>query len=363
MKRFALMISLLVSILCMAQAKDRIVERPPFLAQSSSSIEVDKIVMSDTVTTVYIKAFYRPKYWIKIATGSVLKDNNGNLYPVRKGIGITLDKEFWMPESGEAEFQLTFPPIPQNVTCLDFSEGDFEGAYKIWGIQLDKDAFYKQKLPKEAVVHKINKKAILPTPKLVYGTATLKGKILDYQKEMIKQVKMHIESPALNIHNEQNIIKIKEDGSFLAEVKVASVTSVALEFPFGWIECLIAPNEETSLIINTKELCRRQAHLQRKDKTYGEPVYFNGYLASLQQELASVDIDIVLKSVYYMDMYNDIVGKSADEYKAPSIRSKRNCAIPIQQCVQRAIKYPGRPGCDRQNRHDGERTKISTYCC
>ena len=92
----------------------------------------------------------------------------------------------------------------------------------------------------------------MPTPKLVYGTATLKGKILDYQKEMIKQVKMHIESPALNIHNEQNIIKIKEDGTFLAEVKVASVTSVALEFPFGWIECLIAPNEETSLIINTK---------------------------------------------------------------------------------------------------------------
>ena len=78
MKRFALMISLLLSILCMTQAKDRIVERPPFLAQSSSSIEIDKIVMSDTVTTVYIKAFYRPKYWIKIATGSFLKDNNGN---------------------------------------------------------------------------------------------------------------------------------------------------------------------------------------------------------------------------------------------------------------------------------------------
>ena len=284
MKRFVWIIGLIFCITCTIQAKDRVIERPPFLAWSSNSIEVDKIVMSDTVTTVYIKAFYHPKYWIKI------------------------DKEFWMPESGEAEFQLQFPPIPENVTSLDFSEGDFDGAYKIWGIQLDKDAFYKQKLPKEAVVHKINKKAILPTPKLVYGTATLKGKILDYQKEMIKQVKMHIESPALNIHNEQNIIKIKEDGTFLAEVKVASVTSVALEFPFGWIECLIAPNEETSLIINTKELCRRQAHLQRKDKTYGEPVYFNGYLASLQQELASVDIDIVLKSVYYMDMYNDIVG-------------------------------------------------------
>lgn len=112
MKRFALMISLLLSILCMTQAKDRIVERPPFLAQSSSSIEIDKIVMSDTVTTVYIKAFYRPKYWIKIATGSVLKDNNGNLYPVRKGIGITLDKEFWMPGIRRSRIPINFPTHP-----------------------------------------------------------------------------------------------------------------------------------------------------------------------------------------------------------------------------------------------------------
>ena len=74
-----------------------------------------------------MKAYYRPKYWIKVATGSFLKDNNGALYPIRKGVGITLDKEFWMPESGEAEFQLLFPPIPENVTSLDFSEGDFDG--------------------------------------------------------------------------------------------------------------------------------------------------------------------------------------------------------------------------------------------
>ena len=75
---------MLLGMLCMAQAKDRIVERPPFLAQNSSSIEIDKIVMSDTVTTVYIKAFYRPKFRIKIATCSVMKDNNGILFPIRK---------------------------------------------------------------------------------------------------------------------------------------------------------------------------------------------------------------------------------------------------------------------------------------
>ena len=93
MKRFAWIIGLIFCTICTIQAKDRVIERPPFLAWSSNSIEIDKIVMSDTVTTVYIKAFYRPKYWIKIATGSFLKDNNGMLYPIRKGVGITLDKE------------------------------------------------------------------------------------------------------------------------------------------------------------------------------------------------------------------------------------------------------------------------------
>ena len=113
MKRFAWIIGLIFCTICTIQAKDRVIERPPFLAWSSNSIEIDKIVMSDTVTTVYIKAFYHPKYWIKIATGSFLKDNNGMLYPIRRGVGITLDKEFWMPESGEAEFQLQFPPYPK----------------------------------------------------------------------------------------------------------------------------------------------------------------------------------------------------------------------------------------------------------
>ena len=72
------------------------------------------------------------------------------LYPIRKGVGITLDKEnSGCRNPGEAEFNYCFPPIPQNVTSLDFSEGDFDGAYKIWGIQLDRNAFYKQNFLKK----------------------------------------------------------------------------------------------------------------------------------------------------------------------------------------------------------------------
>ena len=227
MKRFSWIMGLILCVVCTVQAKDRVIERPPFLAWSSSNIEVDKIVMSDTVTTVYIKAFYRPKYWIKIASGSFLKDEKGALYPIRKGVGITLDKEFWMPESGEAEFQLLFPPIPANVTSLDFSEGDFDGAYKIWGIQLNEKDFRKSALPKGAVIHKINKKAELPVPEFAYGKATLKGQVTGYQKDMPSSGQLRLNDPIrwLNYAEE---VTIKEDGSFQVQTDVITVTPATL---------------------------------------------------------------------------------------------------------------------------------------
>ena len=319
MKRFALMISLLLSILCMTQAKDRIVERPPFLAQSSSSIEIDKIVMSDTVTTVYIKAFYRPKYWIKIATGSVLKDNNGNLYPVRKGIGITLDKEFWMPESGEAEFQLTFPPIPQNVTCLDFSEGDFEGAYKIWGIQLDKKTFSKFKLPKDVTVTKADHKTTLPEPVVKYAKAILKGRILDYQKGMPNKGSLYFQD-VIRDEAQEGKIRIQDDGTFYHEMNVFMVTPCMIRFPFGAVSYLLAPGETTSVVINLRENARKQSHLRQAEKPYGKEIYYGGYLAGVQQELADhpMSFSFTEGNSYeeYQQQIKKLNGKTAEEYKA-----------------------------------------------
>lgn len=318
MRRFISILSFLLCVCCMVQAKDRIIERPPFLAWSSPSIEVDKIVMSDTVTTVFIKAYYRPKYWIKIATGSFLKDNNGTLYPIRKGVGITLDKEFWMPESGEAEFQLLFPPIPECVTSLDFSEGDFEGAYKIWGIQLDKKAFEKSKLPKEVIVHKANLKMTLPEPIVKHDKAILKGVVLDYQKGMPDKGSLYTQD-IIKGHFQQEEIKIKEDGSFYTEIDAATVTPCALMLPFGQTDCLLAPGETTSIVINTREGARMQSHLRKADKPYGKPAYFSGYLAELQQELADNKLSFSFSGESYEDykqLMKEICGKTPEEYKA-----------------------------------------------
>ena len=40
------------------QAKERVIEKPPFCVRNTTSIEVSKVVMSDTATILHIYAKY-----------------------------------------------------------------------------------------------------------------------------------------------------------------------------------------------------------------------------------------------------------------------------------------------------------------
>lgn len=315
MKRFTWLTILLVCTLCSTQAKDRIIERPPFVAWSSTTIEIDKMVISDTATVVYIKAFYHPKYWIKIAKGSFLQDDNGKIYPVRRGIGLTLDKEFWMPDSGEGEFQLVFPPIPENITRLDFSEGDFDGAYRIWGICLDKKEFRKSaKLPKDVILPKIDPKMILPEPIIKYAKTILRGKVLDFEKGMPKESTLYLYDIIRGADYKEEI-QIEEDGTFSKEIEVFATTPATLVHPYGTSSCLLAPGETTSIVINLRENTRRQSRLRQSEKPYGQAAYYSGYLAGLQQELENRPLHLNLYKEDYTLWLKEIDGKTPEEYK------------------------------------------------
>ena len=167
MKKITFIAILLLCICSLTKAKEKVIEQPPFIAWTSTSIQVDKVVLSDTATVLYIKAFYHPKQWIRISGQSFLKDNNGETYALRSGIGIKPDTEFWMPESGEGEFRLVFPPIPTSATSIDFSEGDnVQGAFKIWGIQLKGKALPELCYLKKPSYIKSTSTTNCPSPKL-----------------------------------------------------------------------------------------------------------------------------------------------------------------------------------------------------
>lgn len=343
MKRFTL-IACLLCLLGYAQAKERVIDRPRFIAWSSTSLEIDKVVLSDTATVLHIKAIYRPNNWIKIASGSFLRLSNGEMYPLRRGIGITPDKEFWLPESGEADFQLVFPPLPTGITAVDFSEGNSEGAFQIWGIELKGKSLPKLVLPKEAIVHKVDLQASLPEVKIVLGTATLKGKLLDYRPGMIEDLHLNPFEPVKGF-SEGISIKPNADGSFSTEIPVTGITPASLYLYGKQLSFFLTPGETSEVIINTRELCRQQSKLHKGEKPYAEAVYINGPLAGLAQEMNQDAFRNILIKDY--DALKEKTDADANQYKAyvMSQYAEREKKID-QSSLSQAAKQLARMGSD-----------------
>lgn len=66
-----------------------------------------------------------------------------------------------------------------------------------------------------------------------------------------------------------------------------TTTSAAIRLFGKMITFYAVPGEESSVIINTRELCRQQSKFHKDDKPYGEAVYFGGTLAGLSQEYSN----------------------------------------------------------------------------
>ena len=183
MKNIYLFIMGILLVLSGCTPENRVIDKPVFLASNTTSIEVSKVTLTDSTTVLDIFARYTPGHWIKIASTGYIADDKGNTYPIQAGHGVELDKEFWMPESGEAEFQIVFPPLKRGSKYIDYIEApDVEGGFIIWGIQLKDNQLPELKFPKGFKETEIDKSAPLPEVKLAYGQAIIKGYILDYRE-------------------------------------------------------------------------------------------------------------------------------------------------------------------------------------
>ena len=106
--------------------------------QSHGILEIKRVERTSDATTIYFKAYYIPKYWIRIAKETILLTPDKRQYKVLKADGITLGEQFWMPESGEAEFSVTFEPLPLDAKMFDFQEGEGEDSWRMQNIRLVK---------------------------------------------------------------------------------------------------------------------------------------------------------------------------------------------------------------------------------
>ena len=116
------------------------------------TLDVSKVELTDTATVLHVDAYFRPHYWIRIDAKTYLRAG-GEKYALTSAQGITPDSLFWMPESGEASFVLSFQPLPKRTKSFDFIESDCADCFKLFGIDLTGKKSYDtpEGIPAEAL--------------------------------------------------------------------------------------------------------------------------------------------------------------------------------------------------------------------
>ncbi len=297
-------------------AKTKVIERPPFSVWNSTTIEIEKIVLSDTATVLFIKAFFYPNQWIRIDTETYLRVN-GEKVKMQKSEGIPLDTECYMDSTGQKRFSLIFPPIDPATQQIDFIESDCDNCFKIWGIELNSKKLSKRvEVPKEvkatAVVN-MKENGQLETPSFKSEPAILKGQFLGYVPEMNFKVQVFVNNPIIG-EQEEYKSDVNSDGSFEIKVPLVCDMQVLLRNNFYNKFILLSPGKESLVYFDLQQQCMQESRL-RADKSKAKDImYFGGAWAEINNQLSRSEI-----LQFNMDFYSqakDIVGMNAGQYKA-----------------------------------------------
>lgn len=162
-----------VLMLAACTPKSRSVDYPLIDQANTPTLDISRVELTDSVTTVYMNAFAEPHTWIRIAAGSYLQAD-GQQYVLTGAEGIDPDSLFWMPDSGKANFVLYFEPMPVGTKVCDFLESESEESFKLFGIDLTGKKTYGEPEGLPAEVRSPALPDSMPVPILESGETTVR---------------------------------------------------------------------------------------------------------------------------------------------------------------------------------------------
>ena len=272
----------LVALVGQAKGKEVVWDEPSaFMGAYNSEFVINKVELKQTETVLHILANYRPGSWIRFAKESFVQTPDGKKYAFTGGAktnekesDLTPDSLFWMPESGMANLALHFKPVPLDTKELDFSEGDFDGAFRFFNIS-DSKAKQKVEIPADWKNVKYAKDETLPVAKINKGVATIKVKMLGYKPGMDMDFFVGTFVPLGSKERFDKTFRFANDGTVKVEVPLwltREVTVGVSGLAFGNI--VIAPGQETEILM---KICS-------DNKPF---VAFKGYMAKTNMDLVN----------------------------------------------------------------------------
>ena len=284
-KLISTMMLVLVGVTALAQDKSQkqvVWENPSaFMGVYNSEFKITKVELTETETVLHIIANYRPGNWIRFAKESFVQTSDGTKYTFTGGAktneqesDLMPDSLFWMPESGKANLALHFKPVPLDTKELDFSEGDFDGAFCFWNI-CDSKNKKKVEIPADWKDVKYAKDETLPVAKINKGIATIKVKMLGYKPGMNLDFFVGTFIPLGSRERFDKTFRFADDGTVKVEVPLRLTREVTIGvrgLAFGNI--VIAPGQETEILM---KVCS-------DNKPF---VAFKGYMAKTNMDLVN----------------------------------------------------------------------------
>lgn len=261
----------------------KVIERPVYGLQNTKTLEIDKIILTDTATILYIDAYFYPGAWIRIDSATYIQAD-GKKYIITGSDSIGLNEEFWMPESGEHHFTLFFPPLPKGTKTIDFIESDCDACFKIWDIDLtEKATAYKPELPDNIINFKINNDYKLPEP--VYKAAKTKVTLhLTGLKEGYSS-----EEPKFTVANiltqgwDEYTGKKETHGKYAFEIDLYSTSLAYIHHNGISIRVILNPGEDTEIYYDATASSKRTSRYNpQPNLVFGG---FKGGLAELNTQL------------------------------------------------------------------------------
>ena len=272
----------LVALTAWAQ-KSVVWEKPTaFMGAYNSEFVINKVELKPTETVLHIVANYQPGSWIRFAKESFLQTPDGTKYGITSGektneteADLQPDSLFWMPQSGTANLALHFKPVPLDTKEMDFSEGDYDGAFRFWNIS-DGKTKKMLEMPTDWKDVQYAKDETLPVAKINKGVATVKVKLLGYKKGMDLDFHVGGFTPLGSKERFDKFFRFADDGTVKAEVPLRLTREVTVGVRgLAYSSIVIAPGQETEILM---KVCA-------DNKPF---VAFKGYMAKTNMDMVKV---------------------------------------------------------------------------
>jgi len=263
MKKTLLLAAMIAAMPLCAMAQTT-VEKPVVASKSihTQGLFVQKVERAKKYTKIYFKYYHGwAEGWAQISSESYIIAGGKQLQQT-KAEGIPLNEHFFgKGDNFESEFSLTFPPVDKSIETVDYIECSGPTCFRIYGIPLTQAASERNKAEIEKVEKEWDAKLNpaddgkhLEPAQLMLGNATIKGKIIGLEPEMLAgqpiEIVCYVNCPFIS--QEAYPATLKSDNTFEITIPLTSKNeSVFFRLsPFVSDNVLLTSGETTEVIVD-----------------------------------------------------------------------------------------------------------------